>query len=301
MFLIHNGSSNFRSDIKVKLHYANPSEHCLTLGQRVTIYSTYIADSTKAETGYIPFVTCATTIYPGRNGATHIIFHLDSPSSNDANLCRAPLGLNSRQGSGLPGLMTLKSFLSSGYDMGDGSILVCVRSIGPRKTIRPRKREGTVDLVEVGIFDDTASTTLKLWGDFVFSAKSFVPNQTIILVSSPNCRGPDQSTSNPSSPDVSVGYSTLVQVEPSFAEADWLRKKIRDMSKKEGILIFPEGVFNVEGSVNGPVRELFTLAEVDELARRDLNHDFTGKLNVVIVEMNLMDNWRKGRACCFEW
>jgi hypothetical protein len=67
--------------------------------------------------------------------------------------------------------MTLKSFLASGFDLGEGKVLVCVRSVGPRRTIHPKKREGTIDLVEVGIYDDTANGVLKLWEDKIPSAK----------------------------------------------------------------------------------------------------------------------------------
>ncbi|ORY59627.1 uncharacterized protein BCR38DRAFT_445069 [Pseudomassariella vexata] len=208
-----------------------------------------------------------------------------------------PLGLCPSD-DGLQGLMTLKSFLNSGYDMGDGKILVCVRSVGPRKAIQLKKREGTVDLIEVGIFDDTATCVLKLWGDKVFSAKTWVPNQTILLISTPTCRISDRPDGS-SSADIGVGYNSMVDIDPIFPEADWLRKKVKEMSRKERVLTpFPKGIWDVEAIVNGPVRELFTLSEVDDLVRQDPSRDFTGKINVVILEMNLLQQWFRSTICC---
>ncbi|KAI0134444.1 hypothetical protein BJ170DRAFT_717027 [Xylariales sp. AK1849] len=288
--------------IAVKLCCFKQLDCNLVLGHRVTIFATYITDATKTKTGYLTSVTCATTLYPSRNGATHMIFHQDSPSSADDSSCRTPLGLNPKQGDYVPGLMTLKTFVAGGYDMGDGKILVCVRSIGPQKTVRPRNREGTVDLVEVGIFDDTATSVLTLWGDHVMSAKSFLPNQTILLITCPKCRVSDRPIDKSGvSAEVSIGLSSMVHVDPAFAEAYWLREKVKDLTTKESFLTrFPEEVWDDEASVNGPIKDLFTIAEVDELVRQDLSVNFTGKLNVVIIEMNLMESRRKGMVCFAE-
>lgn len=49
----------------------------------------------------------------------------------ESMLCRTPLGY--KDGQNKAALMTLSDFASGGSDVADGSILVCVKSIGARK------------------------------------------------------------------------------------------------------------------------------------------------------------------------
>lgn len=51
--------------------------------------------------------------------------------SDEGMICKSPLGY--RDGKQMDGLMTLKSFIEGGYELADGKILVCVKSIGGRK------------------------------------------------------------------------------------------------------------------------------------------------------------------------
>ncbi|KAI0470673.1 hypothetical protein GGR56DRAFT_683713 [Xylariaceae sp. FL0804] len=289
--------------IAVKLLTPRASDCQPLLGQRVTLWTSYIADPAKARIGQIPLCLFATTLYPGRNGATHIVFHADAPASPDHSALRCPLLIAStRDHDSLPGLMTLKSFLSSGYDLGEGKILVCVRSVGPRRTVRPKKREGTLDLVEVGIFDDTAACVLKLWQDKVASAKTWTPNHTVLLISQPSCRIADRlSPQGAVSFEIGIAYSTMVDVDPDIPEAEWLRTKVQNMAKRESVLVsFPSQTWDIEQAIHRLNRVLYTLAEVDEQVRQDPTCNFTGKLNVIIIEMNLMESWRKNTTCCVE-
>ncbi|OTA70175.1 hypothetical protein K449DRAFT_441590 [Hypoxylon sp. EC38] len=282
--------------IAVKLYYVNATDYQLLFGQRVTIWTTFIGESSGTGSGNIPFCASTTALYPGRNGATHIIIQSDVPDSDGYHILRRPLECNSKEYEYLPALMTLKAFLSTGYDLGEGKILVCVRSIGPRRSVQSKKYQNTLDMVDVGIFDDTATSVLKLWEDKVPSAKSWVPNQTILLISKPtfNLRG--------TSPEVGIGYSSMVDVDPEFPDANWLRNKVKSMAKKQNIYIpFPSDAWDIELAINGPGRTLFTIADVEEQVRHpELTIDFTGKLNVIIVDMKLMEHWRKGTLCCFE-
>lgn len=50
---------------------------------------------------------------------------------DDGALCKTPR--DSQDGKQLTGLMTLKNFAEGGYEVTDGKILVCVKSIGGRK------------------------------------------------------------------------------------------------------------------------------------------------------------------------
>ena len=52
---------------------------------------------------------------------------------------------------------------------------------------------------------------------------------------------------------------------------------------------FPEGVFDLHAIKSGPVRCLFTIAELDEFARAAPGETFQGYLSVVIMEVKLLD------------
>ncbi|KAI8948458.1 hypothetical protein F4801DRAFT_604425 [Xylaria longipes] len=281
--------------IAIKL-YCDPSECQPLLGQRITVWATAISAGNQAEIGHIPYCFTAATIYPGRNGATHIEFH----SEDDGSL-RCPLDVNIEQYNYLPGLMTLKAFLASGYDLGEGKILVCVRSVGPRRTIQPKKREGSLDMVEVGIYDDTAHCVLKLWEDKIMSAKSWIPNQTVLLLSQPWCRDYTD-RQGVVHVEIGIGYSTIVDVDPDFPDATWLRTKVHEMAKKERVIVpFPTDIWDLQLAMYGPDRTLYTFAELEEKVRDEAPAtNFTGKLSVVVLEMNLMDHWRKSATYCIE-
>ncbi|KAI1325145.1 hypothetical protein F5Y16DRAFT_423351 [Xylariaceae sp. FL0255] len=285
----------------VKL-YCSPSECQPILGQRVTVWATTISAGNKAEIGHIPFCLAATTIYPGRNGATHITLHTDSVGSDGGRLFRTPLEANIRRNDYFPGLMTLKAFLVSGYDTGEGKILVCVRSIGPRRTIQSKRFEKQLELVEVGVYDDTASCIFKLWEDKIASARPWAPNQTILLLSNPSCcPNKFKSQNDDSSSELGIDYSTMIHVDPNLPEADWLRTKVRDMTKKQSLITpFPADAFDIDRAMFGPDRTLFTIAEVDEQVRNHSATNFTGKLNVIVHETNFMEHFRKSKTCCTE-
>ncbi|KAK8089450.1 hypothetical protein PG997_004411 [Apiospora hydei] len=286
--------------IAVKIFFGKPTHHIPILGQRVTIWSTYLSHAKKAEIGHIPLVHCSTTIYPGRNQASHIVFHQDPPGSREASMLRGPLEFDPEKPDDLRGLMTLRSFLDAGYDMGDAKVLVCVRSVGPRKVIQPKNGDATLSLVEVGIFDETATSVLKLWGDKVDSTQSWRPNRTALLISSPSYRLSNHSVDILS---IGLGYSSMIEVDPIFPAVDWLRRKVNGMLKMDSVVTaFPEGLWDIETTVQGPARVLFTLAEVEETVRQAQGQcaDFTGKVNVIILDVNLIDIWRSVRTFCNE-
>lgn len=199
--------------------------------------------------------------------------------------------------------MTLKAFLASGYDFEEGKILVCVRSVGPRRTIYSKKLQKQLELVEVGVYDDTSSCVFKLWEDKIASAKSWSPNQTILLLSNPSCRANKyNSRFDDANAELGIDHSTMVHVDPDFAEADWLRTKVQDLAKKQSVITrFPSETFDREQAMYGPNRLLFTIGDVDEKVRGDSETAFTGKLYVSVNEMSLADHWRKYKTCCSEW
>lgn len=64
---------------------------------------------------------------------------------------------------------------------------------------------------------------------------------------------------------VSVQHSTMIDIDPDFPDAQWLRKYAAGLTKKESLCLeFPEGVWDVEAAEYGVYRNLYTLAEIDE-------------------------------------
>ena len=97
--------------------------------------------------------------------------------------------------------------------------------------------------------------------------------------------------------------ATLVDVDPSIPDADWLRRwSIRQRSREAINPPFPEGVFDYQAVQSGPVRCLFMIAELDEFARAAPAETFQGYLSVIIMELKLLDCFKRGMLlsgeCC---
>jgi hypothetical protein len=133
-----------------------------------------------------------------------------------------------------------------------------VKSIGGRKKIS-RKDGGESELVDVLLFDHTGEVRLTVWNEMIDSAKSWIAGETILLVTSPGYKVGYLGKGN-------LGFvgATMVDVEPEFADAEWLRKYAAGLKKKQSLCVgFPEGVWDVEATEYGVNRMLFTLAELD--------------------------------------
>lgn len=189
------------------------------------------------------------SLFPGRDASVQLVIH---DAADDS--CKAPLGYE-------PGqpfeLMTLKQFINGGHEVRRKRLLACVKSIGARKSITTKKGSKT-DLTEVVLFDDTAEILLKIWGDMGLSAREWVPSQTIILLSDPTFR------LDFNRPSVGIGSASMVDVDPHFPDAAWLRKYASRKNKKESMdQTIDEGVWDLESALGGE-KVYFTLAEVDE-------------------------------------
>jgi hypothetical protein len=156
--------------------------------------------------------------------------------------------------------MTLSSYTSSGHDGVVGAkILACVKSIGARRKITT-KSGAERELAEVLLFDHTGEIRWTLWGELIESSKSWEPGKTILLFSNPGYRALYWGKGG-----VALQHSTMVDVDPDFPDADWLRRYSEGLTKRESLcMAFPEGVWDVEAAENGVYRTLYTLAEVDE-------------------------------------
>ncbi|KAL3305457.1 nucleic acid-binding protein [Colletotrichum asianum] len=274
--------------IAVKLVPIGIPVSLLLIGQLVTVWASWTGTSANTNQGNIPFVTMYTPINSADIGTKQFIqFITDTPTTQ--NIARVPLDYerddpNARP---LPNLMTLGQYLKTGHDTAAAiRLIVCVKSIGSRKRVTINDRR-EAELVEVT--DDKAN-----------SAKLWKPNDTILLLTSPKF-SPPRETKPPKPAGVGLTYNTLIDVDPDFPDGNWLHQWVKNRVKKECICIpFPKDVWNAEVAVHGPIRPLFTLSEVDEFARADPAMDFTGKLCLTVLGLDLLGLYRRKMLCCIE-
>lgn len=97
--------------------------------------------------------------------------------------------------------------------------------------------------------------------------------------------------------------ATIVDVDPRIPDADWLRRwSLRQRSREAINPPFPEGIFDLHAIKYGPVRCLYTIGELDEVARAAPEETFQGYLNVLITDVKLHENWKRqmlfSGECC---
>jgi hypothetical protein len=63
---------------------------------------------------------------------------------------------------------------------------------------------------------------------------------------------------------------------------------------------FPEDIFDYDAVKAGPVRCLFTIAELDEFARAAPSETFQGYLSVLIMEVKLLECFKRNMLLCSE-
>ncbi|KAK2019369.1 hypothetical protein LZ32DRAFT_548664 [Colletotrichum eremochloae] len=274
----------------------------LVIGQLVTVWASWIGTAVGSNHGNIPFVTMYTPINPADVGTKQFIQFLPHTTENQG-LCRVPLEYDDhgQKPKLLSGLMTLRQYLKTGHDIRGARIIVCIKGFGARKRIKMQERTKEAELLEVSVCDDTTSCVLTLWEDKASSAKLWKPNETILLLTNPKFVPPRDIKPLPTSACISLNYNTLVDVDPNFQDANWLREWVAKRVEREAVFFpFPEGVWNAEVAINGPIRPLFTLAEVDDFARADPATDFTGKLNLTVLGINLLELHRRKMMFCME-
>jgi hypothetical protein len=244
---------------QIKLYFSR-SQYPLKLRQLLSIWTVFISDATKADATAIQGVPVYANLFPGRVTSDHVMIHTTDATDS---LCRAPLEY--RKGKPLQGLMTIDSYLGSGGHDGvvGAKILVCVKSIGAKKRIS-KKTGGESDLAEVKLFDNTGEIRWTLWGEAIESAKDWQPGETILLISNPGYRVELYSGKG----SIGFQHGTMVDVDPDFPDAEWLRKFAVRLTKKESLCVeFPEDVFTedvIDGAEYGLNRIMFRLAEIDD-------------------------------------
>lgn len=92
------------------------------------------------------------------------------------------------------------------------------------------------------------------------SANDWQPGKTILLISNPGYKLQYWGKGS-----IGIQHSTMIDVDPDFPDADWLRKYAVEMTKKESMCQdFPKDVWDVEAAEYGVNVILFKLADVDE-------------------------------------
>jgi len=270
-------------------------DYNLRLGHLVSVWTTHVSNA-DSSAFTVQNASLMTSIFPERDRSCHLMMH---DRSDEGVLCKTPLGY--REGRALAAMMTLKNFSEAGSDVKDATIVVCVKSIGPRKkctsspppyrfqspdtySITTAERDGVLvttkkgkpaEKVDVKVFDDTYEATLTLWGCVATSAATWKPSHTILLISNPGLNVDGR---------VWLGLkpSTQVDVDPCMEDAEWLREYAHRLVQKNHVNEpFPQGgepgevfarrsglietVFDMEGYAEAENRMLFTLAEVVEL------------------------------------
>ncbi len=112
--------------MQVRLWYADVDYSSLRLGQLASIWTPHVSNcNSDLSTASAPLFT---SIFPERDSSCHFLLH---DQSDNALLCKTPLGYT--EGQPLEGLVTLRCLTEDGHDPACGRILVCVKSIGPKK------------------------------------------------------------------------------------------------------------------------------------------------------------------------
>lgn len=94
----------------------------------------------------------------------------------------------------------------------------------------------------------------------IASAKEWVVSSTVLLITAPGVRQGGGKRAG-----LVVAGNTMVDVDPEFEDASWLRGYARRELQRESVgAVVPEGIWDVEAACGGVKRLLFSLADADE-------------------------------------
>jgi hypothetical protein len=101
--------------------------------------------------------------------------------------------------------------------------------------VRRKKDDGVTELVNVGVFDDTADAGLTIWGTAMFSVNAWQPSSTMLLITNPTLRLDRH-------PSISFAAITHVDIDPKIPDADYVRRFAQGLTKREHVNTpFPDG------------------------------------------------------------
>ncbi|KAK7178757.1 uncharacterized protein CC84DRAFT_1261574 [Paraphaeosphaeria sporulosa] len=273
----------------VRLWYAKTT-YPLQLGQLVTLWTIHISQG-DGQVGLAPSAApLFTSIFPENERNCHFMIH---DRSDDRSMFKRPFG--ARDSQVLPGLMTLKSFVDGGFDIDDCKLMVCVRSIGPRK--KYTNKNGSIsDLITAVVFDDSSEGHLTLYGSVSGSASAWKPYATVLLITAPGWRI-DKTAK------LSLNANTRVFIDPSIAEARYLRALAQRLTKKEHVNPpFPYDLFDTKEAELSTVKVLYKLSEIDEFARTNPREKAVGYMSIIVTELHILTNYKRemlmSNECC---
>ncbi|TIA19430.1 hypothetical protein D6C80_02931 [Aureobasidium pullulans] len=203
-----------------------------------------------------------------------------------ANLCRKPLNCQ-------PTLMSLKAFAQGGSEVIDAKILVVVKSVSARK--RVTKKDGTEAYVtRVVLMDDTDEATLSLWDTTSTTPNDWQPSHTALLISSPSLNVSHKNW-------LALASDTFVDVDPCIPEAERLRGFAGRKVKREHINpTFPYEEYALWSIIKPNERVLYSLADVDDRARKNPGETFEGYLSMIIMDLNMTTLRQQNMLMCNE-
>lgn len=177
-----------------------------------------------------------------------------------------------------------------------------------------RKDGSSTENMNVQVHDDTAGATFGLWGTPAFTptgglmdaeppdnsdgpSKVRAPwkaGETVLLLEAPGWKIGRGTY-------LSLTTTTVVDIDPAIADADWLRRWAARQNVREAINPqFPEGVFDYKALLTSPLRCLYTFADLDEFSRAAPKETFQGYLSVIVMEVKLLENWKRSMLMCGE-
>lgn len=200
-------------------------------------------------------------MFPDRVTSDHILVLHDSSMADIFNL---PLGFHA--GEYPQKLITLDSYLNNEYDDVEGvKILTIVSSISPSKINKSPISANNCETMDIMIMDNTAKSYMRLWNELIPSTSMWQPWKTVLLITNPGLRAPC-TKSDSHKGGLRILRQTLIEVDPTFREADLLRIWGKDEARREAITWdFAEDEWDFENAEYGSVRILFTLAQLDSM------------------------------------
>jgi hypothetical protein len=177
-----------------------------------------------------------------------------------------------------------------------------------------RKDGSSTENINIQVHDDTAGATFALWGTSALSptGESSATDKTETTDAIPKGSAPWKAGETVlllEAPGWKIGIgtylslttTTIVDVDPAISDADWLRRWASRQKVREAINPpFPEGVFDLNAMITSPLRCLYTFCDLDEFARAAPQDTFQGYLSVLVMEVRLLENWKRGMLMCGE-
>ncbi|KAF2762669.1 hypothetical protein EJ05DRAFT_495538 [Pseudovirgaria hyperparasitica] len=273
--------------VTVRLWYAK-TVYTLRLGQLVSVWTQHISNGDHASLAPSNAPLFA-SVFPERERLCHIMVHV---RSDDGRLCKIPKGYI--EGQHLSKLMTLRSYLDGGHEVEEGRVLVCVESIGAKKTIT-NKQNTTTTLTPLTIFDTTTSCTLTLFAHAPSSTPLFHPSHTILLLTSPSLHLSPNST-----PSLTLSQTSTLDINPAIPATTHLRTYALHRAIQSHINppFPPQHIFNIHAAASSALRIRYTLADIDAAARANPADTLSGYVSVLISRVCLVRLRRRCMLMC---